>query len=75
MSFPLLKRCAEKKSEQTLQAPEPEASDLPMMVPLSVAEIRRLFSSHEQTIALFCLPSDMVVLATCSSGSRAIVPL
>ncbi|HVB22885.1 MAG TPA: hypothetical protein VNG51_13160 [Ktedonobacteraceae bacterium] len=42
----------EKKSEQTFQTPELEAtdfvqahvsSDLPVMVPLSVAEIRRLF--------------------------------
>ena len=42
----------QKKSEQTLQVSEPEAtdfvqaqvsSDLPVMVPLSVAEIRRLF--------------------------------
>ena len=43
----------EKKSEQTPQIPESDAadtvqsrapSDLPVMVPLSVAEIRRLFS-------------------------------
>jgi hypothetical protein len=48
------KKMHEKKpeSEQTPQTPEPEAidsvqahisSDLPVMVPLSVAEIRRLF--------------------------------
>jgi hypothetical protein len=47
-----MKKTHKKKSEQTPQAPEPEAidplqahisSDLPVMVPLSVAEIRRLF--------------------------------
>jgi hypothetical protein len=46
------KKTRQKKSEQTLQMPEPEAadpvqahlsSDFPVMVPLSVAEIRRLF--------------------------------
>lgn len=47
-----MKKTHAKKSEQTPQAPEPEATDsvqahvssnLPVMVSLSVAEIRRLF--------------------------------
>jgi len=79
------RRRTQKKSEQTLQTPEPEAtnsvqsqtsSDLPVMVPLSVAEIRRLFFRlvGKQSLSFACHLA-WSRLSTRTSSSRAALSL